>query len=81
MTMPEYDQRKGVRLGESNAGDIGVAVDGRDISIFANQDGLTSLAVRLLSLARDDFSGENEIRLASFYEPGSEPLEVIIRRK
>jgi hypothetical protein len=81
MTMPEYDQREAIRVHDAEIADIGVAVDGTEISILGNQDGLTSLAIRLLSLAQDDIGGENEIRLVSFYEPGSDPLEVIIRRK
>ncbi len=81
MTMSNYDQREAIRVHDADAADIGVAIDGGEISILGNQDGLTSLAIRLLSLAQDDIGGENEIRLVSFYEPGSDPLEVIIRRK
>ena len=81
MTMSEYDHRGAVRLSDADTADIGVAIEGGEISILGNQDGLTSLAIRLLSLAQDDIGGENEIRLVSLYEPGSDLLEVIIRRK
>ena len=66
---------------QTNNGDITLARNGREISILGSQDGLTSLAIQLLSLAQADDWRDDHIRIGLLAQPEGEAVELTIRKR
>lgn len=83
LKIPEYDRYGGVRISWVDGHEIEVSIDGREVMIAANPEGLRTLAMQLLTLAQDQVPGGNHLHLSddSGLDSGSLDLTLLRTRK
>lgn len=81
LKIPVYDRFEGVRVRWIDGHEITVALDGNEITIEANPEGLVTLAIQLLTLAQDGMPSKNHIHLGAGSGLDSQSLDLTLQRK
>lgn len=79
--IPDYNRDAGLQIPWNDGAGIEVSLDGREVIIAANGEGLTSLARQLLMLAQEEIPNGHHVHLTdvSGLFPGS--LDLTMRKE
>ena len=81
INVPEYDKWQGILVSWVDGHEIEVTLDNNEVGIWANKEGLISLATQMLTLAQDEIPLGRHIHLGSNSGLDKNSLDLTIGKK